>query len=44
MGSFISLLIYGITTGDLLSLISVYNGAGVRCNENAGFYCICCVR
>lgn len=40
MGSFISLLIYGITTGDLLSLVSVYNGGGLRCNENAGSYCI----
>ena len=41
IGAFVGLLIYGIITGNLLAVISVYNGAGVRCNSQSNFYCKC---
>lgn len=39
IGGFTGLLIYGIIVGNLLSVISIYNGAGVQCNQQSNFYC-----
>jgi len=39
IGGFIGLLIYGLVAGSPLSVISIHNGDGVRCDQNANFPC-----
>jgi hypothetical protein len=39
IGGFVGLLIYGLVAGSPLSVISIYNGDRVRCDQNANFPC-----
>ena len=39
IGVFVGLLIYGLTQGDLFSVVSLYNSDQVRCNQNPNFPC-----
>jgi hypothetical protein len=39
LAAFLGLLIYGIVTGNYLSVVSVHNGSQQQCNQNPDFYC-----